>query len=130
MNRTELRQKMRRDNLATVRARYRTNAALSEALGEGFSPSFVSQLLGGHRGIGDDVADKIEARLNLEPGYLDRPPHHEIGYDSLSLSEEERVLVDAWKFLLSEERSGELARIQHMAQRNRAVMEELRPYKT
>lgn len=44
---------------------------MSEALGDGFSPSYVSQLLSGTRGIGDEVATKIEDRLGLSPGYLD-----------------------------------------------------------
>lgn len=74
-NRTELRNKKRRENLELVRkARFKTNAALAETLGEGFSPSYISQLLKGHRGIGDDVADKIEERLGLPFGYLDSDP--------------------------------------------------------
>lgn len=44
---------------------------MAEALGDGFSPSYVSQLLSGIRGIGDEVATKIEERLALPPGYLD-----------------------------------------------------------
>lgn len=72
MNRAERRHKIRRENFARVnRDRYKTAAAMIEELGEGFSSSYVSQLLRGHRGIGDDVADKIEDRLGLPPGYLD-----------------------------------------------------------
>lgn len=71
-NRTETRQKLRRDNLAKLRkAHFRTSIALADKLGEGFSASYISQLLSGHRGIGDDVADKIEERLGLVNGYLD-----------------------------------------------------------
>lgn len=33
--------------------------------------SYLSQLLSGHRAIGDDVARKIESRLSLTPGQLD-----------------------------------------------------------
>lgn len=72
MDRTQQRQERRRRSFTEIRTRYSTNAALSEALGEGFSPSYVSQLLSGHRGIGDDVADKIEDRLSLETGWLDQ----------------------------------------------------------
>lgn len=73
MNRTEIRQKARREAFAKIRAmRFKTNAALSEALGDGFAPSYVSQLLSGHRGIGDDVATKIEDRLELPRGWLDQ----------------------------------------------------------
>lgn len=71
MKRTESRQRLRRERFATLKKRFKTNAALSDALGEGFSPSFVSQLLSGHRGIGDDVADKIEKRLGLKAGFMD-----------------------------------------------------------
>lgn len=64
MNRTEMRHKIRREALAQIKAqKFKTNAALSDALGEGFSPSYISQLLSGHRGIGDEVATKIEERL-------------------------------------------------------------------
>lgn len=71
MNRTEKRQKIRRERFAELRARYKTNAAFSNDLGEGFSPSYVSQLLSGHRGIGDEVAEKIEESLSLSEGFLD-----------------------------------------------------------
>lgn len=72
MNRAEKRHQIRRENLARVkRERFTTAAAMIEQLGEGFGSSYVSQLLRGHRGIGDDVADKIEERLGLPPDYLD-----------------------------------------------------------
>lgn len=72
MNRAERRHQIRRDNLARIkRERYKTAAAMIEQLGDGFGSSYFSQLLRGHRGIGDDVADKIAERLNLPPGYLD-----------------------------------------------------------
>lgn len=74
MDRTFARQHVRRSAFAEIREGYKTNIALSNALGEGFSPSYVSQLLNGNRGIGDDVATKIETRLNLTPGHLDREP--------------------------------------------------------
>lgn len=75
MNRTEIRNSLRRDNFAKIRSeRFKTSVALVNKLGEGFSPSFVSQLLNGHRGIGDEIADKIEKRLGLLAGYLDRGP--------------------------------------------------------
>lgn len=74
MDRTALRQKVRRDAFKILRDRFRSNVEMSEALGEGFAPSFVSQLLNGHRGIGDDVATKIEERLGLSMGCLDQIP--------------------------------------------------------
>ncbi len=71
MDRAELRQHIRREGLKRLRARFSSNIALSNALGDGFAPSYISQLLNGHRGIGDDIATKIEDRLKLSPGYLD-----------------------------------------------------------
>lgn len=71
MDRTQLRQARRRTAFKAIKERFKTNQALADALGEGFSPSYVSQLLSGHRGIGDEVADKIENRLGLTPGKLD-----------------------------------------------------------
>jgi transcriptional regulator with XRE-family HTH domain len=72
--RTETRQKLRRENLVQIKKeRFKKNIEMADKLGDGFSPSYLSQLLSGHRGIGDDVADKIEERLGLESGYLDTP---------------------------------------------------------
>lgn len=74
MNRTETRQQNRRARFNQIRQeRFKTSALMAEHLGDGFSPSFVSQLLRGHRGIGDELADKIEARLDLPSGHLDLP---------------------------------------------------------
>lgn len=72
MDRTEFRQKLRRDAFKRLRTRFLSNVEMADALGDAFSPSYVSQLLNGHRGIGDDVATKIEDRLGLAWGYLDR----------------------------------------------------------
>lgn len=71
-----MRYKIRRENFAKIREGFKTNVALSAALTDEesevvFSPSYISQLLSGHRGIGDDVADKIEDQLNLPRGTLD-----------------------------------------------------------
>lgn len=71
MDRTEKRNQIRRKAFAKIKTEFKTNVALANALGDEFSPSFVSQLLSGHRGIGDDVASKIEDRLNLKRGALD-----------------------------------------------------------
>lgn len=71
MDRTTLRQHARREAFKRIRQGFKSNVALAEALGDGFSPSYVSQLLNGHRGIGDDVATKIEDRLGIAPNMLD-----------------------------------------------------------
>lgn len=71
MDRTEKRNQVRREAFARIKAEFKTNVALADALGEEFSPSYVSQLLNGHRGIGDDVATKIEDRLKLPRGAMD-----------------------------------------------------------
>lgn len=72
MNRVETRQKTRRANFARLRRKFKTAAQMADVLGEGFGSSYISQLLSGHRGIGDDVADKIEARLGLPSMWLDQ----------------------------------------------------------
>lgn len=71
MGKLEARQEHRRLKLLELRGQHKTSAAFSSALGEGFSASYVSQLLSGHRGIGDDVAEKIENRLGV-PGWFDQ----------------------------------------------------------
>lgn len=72
MDRVKQRQEKRKAAFQRLRALYRSNTEFAEALGDGFSDSYVSQLLRGHRGIGDDVADKIEGRLRLDQGWLDQ----------------------------------------------------------
>lgn len=72
MDRVKQRQEKRKASFQRLRNAYRSNTELAETLGDGFSDSYVSQLLRGHRGIGDDVADKIESRLGLDHGWLDR----------------------------------------------------------
>lgn len=81
MGRSENRNRVRREAFVRIKAQYKSNVALANALGDEFSPSYVSQLLNGHRGIGDDVATKIEDRLKLPKGELDRVPETEIGPD-------------------------------------------------
>lgn len=94
MNRTEVRQRIRREAFAKIRAtKFKTNAALSEALGEGFAPSYVSQLLSGHRGIGDEVATKIEDRLSLPRGWLDQADEKTHPVDALRVTGARKVWV-------------------------------------
>lgn len=79
MDRTEKRNQVRREAFARIKTEFKTNVALANALGDEFSPSYVSQLLNGHRGIGDDVATKIEDRLRLPRGSLDEEKETETG---------------------------------------------------
>lgn len=81
MDRTEKRNRLRREALTKIKTKFKSNVALANALGDEFSPSYVSQLLNGHRGIGDDVATKIEERLKLRRGYLDEEKQTEQGPD-------------------------------------------------
>jgi hypothetical protein len=65
----------------------------------------ITQVLNGDRGMGDQVARRLETWKKLPRGTLDRPPGHhvtvqlqdmgEIGH----LSPEEEVLVIAWRAL-------------------------------
>ena len=61
----------RQDNLKRLLEPRGAQVKLSELLD--CSPSFISQLINGHRDIGDDVAEKIESALNLPNGALDVP---------------------------------------------------------
>lgn len=72
MDRAKIRNETRRLALRALRKRFSSNKAMAEALGEDFSPSFLSQLLNGHRGIGDELASKIEHRLRLANGFIDQ----------------------------------------------------------
>ena len=72
MDRVTQRKEKRRASFRSLRSTFRSNTEFAEALGDGFSDSYVSQLLSGHRSIGDEVADKIESRLALDPGWLDQ----------------------------------------------------------
>jgi len=93
MDRTKARQQKRQAAFVALRARFKTNVEFSDALGEGFSPSYVSQLLNGIRGIGDDVATKIEERLGLRPNHLDREG------DPIGLTDDERTLLAGFALL-------------------------------
>lgn len=87
-SRADLRAENRRVGFNELRKKYKTQVTFAEALGEGFSPSFVSQLLSGHRNIGDDLADKIERSLGIESGWLDafREDRHNAHHDDARLS--------------------------------------------
>jgi phage repressor protein C with HTH and peptisase S24 domain len=64
-------QKIRRDNLNRLLGREASQAALGRKLA--MAPAYVHQLLKGHRGIGEDVARKIEQHAGLPNGWMDQP---------------------------------------------------------
>lgn len=126
-NRTEQRHKVRRSNFERViKSRFKTKAALSAFLGEGFSPSYISQLLSGHRGIGDEVADKIESRLGLPSGYLDRQADERLPAPTT----ERTMILREWDYLLPDEQAKIVNEIKQKAAHNQRVMQELVPYET
>ncbi len=60
----------RRTNLKRLVSNYETQQEFADAALMG--PQYLSQLIHGHREIGEKTARKIEAALGLECGYLDR----------------------------------------------------------
>lgn len=112
MNRTELRNMLRRERLKRIRQeRFKTNVSMAEALSgnepdDVFSASFLSQIINGHRGIGDDVADKIEERLGLPQGYLDNPIDA-----GATLTPEQALIVDTYPTLDPDQKKEWLLRI-------------------
>lgn len=61
---------IRRTNLNTLISRYKTKAEFAGVCD--LSAGHVSQMANGHRNIGDAVARRIEERLDLQNGWLDR----------------------------------------------------------
>ena len=62
---------LRRKNLAAVVQQFGTQAGLAKKLD--VDSSFISQLLNGHRHMGDDVARKIERAAGKRTGWMDNP---------------------------------------------------------
>lgn len=63
-------QEIRRKNLAVVSEQWGGPSGLAKKL-ELSGPSYISQMLGGHRPITEKTARKYEAELDLPPGWLD-----------------------------------------------------------
>lgn len=60
---------IRRDNLRALAEKHPTLAAFAERMD--MSPAHVSQLINGHRNMGDAVARKLEKKAGLPEGYMD-----------------------------------------------------------
>ena len=69
-------QTIRIENLRRLVSEYDTQAKFARA--HELDPSYISQLLSGHRGFGERSARNIEEKLNLKPGALDNHPGHQI----------------------------------------------------
>ncbi len=63
-------QQRRVDALKALVGKYKTKAEFARKYG--IEPSYVSQLLGGHRGFGEKSARNMEEKLGLPPNYLDQ----------------------------------------------------------
>jgi transcriptional regulator with XRE-family HTH domain len=64
-------QKNRVDNLRKLIAEYGSQAKLADAVG--CTPSVISQLMTGHREVGEKLARKIESGAGRPPLWLDKP---------------------------------------------------------
>ena len=97
MNRLERRHAVRRARLQMLKRQYDTDGEFARALGYGESVSYINQMLNGHSGIGDSTADRIEAAMRLQPGWLDIPA--DMGGDLMQpgLTRAESRLVEEFK---------------------------------
>lgn len=57
-------------------------------------PSYISQLLNGHRNIGEKAAKKIEEKVGLESGYLDISVKNEVALSKIEPWDEKTPLND------------------------------------
>lgn len=65
---------IRRGNLLRLLNEYKRQGKKDKVLASdsGLDTSYISQLKGGHKNIGDQTARQIEEHLNLEHGWMDR----------------------------------------------------------
>lgn len=96
----------------------------------GIDPSYISQLLTGHRAFGERAARTMEERLGLQEGELDRedvpkkPTAKQPREPSLTADEYE--LLSLWRVLFEEQRAELLAKMRVEAEKARRIEAELR----
>ena len=96
----------------------------------GIDPSYVSQLLNGHRAFGERAARAMEERLGLERGELDREA---AGKKSAprqarepSLTADEYEILSLWRVLFEDQRTEALTKMRAEAEKARRIEAELR----
>lgn len=96
----------------------------------GIDPSYVSQLLNGHRAFGERAARAMEDRLGLAHGALDLDDSGKQSAVQVarepSLTADEYEIVSLWRMLLEEQRVETLAKMRAEADKVRRIAAELR----
>jgi transcriptional regulator with XRE-family HTH domain len=91
-------------------------------------PTYISQLLNGHRSIGEKAARNLELKIGLEPDWLDREPgkeHKPISSPEVLLTPRERAMVGLFQGLTEAQQDEVMRHIQKQEQKNREVLEQL-----
>ncbi|MEL7453352.1 MAG: XRE family transcriptional regulator [Pseudomonadota bacterium] len=86
---------IRRQNLMAIRERYESDSDGDFAERIEVKPAYYSLIKTNRRGIGEDLARRIEARLGLPHGELDKPEPGSLG-EKLQLSAFGKVPVISW----------------------------------
>ena len=94
-------QKYRVNNLRRLIAEYGSQAKLADAVG--CTPSVISQLVTGHREIGEKLARKIEEGAGLQPLWLDMP--QSAAAEPQSKNQSGITLKELWESTSPEERA-------------------------
>jgi transcriptional regulator with XRE-family HTH domain len=101
-------QKNRVDNLRKLIAEYGSQAKLADAVG--CTPSVISQLMTGHREVGEKLARKIESGAGRPPLWLDKPQEDSasddtkvdnLSVDDLSFIRKRREISDEDREMIS-----------------------------
>jgi transcriptional regulator with XRE-family HTH domain len=123
-------QKNRLNNLKRLVKQFDSIASFSRNYD--LDPSYISQLLNGHRNVGEKAAMKLEAKLGRPHGWLDLEPGEE-GSQALSpllpeiafLTPRQRVLLGHFEGLTEAQQDEVIRLIQKQEQDNRTVVDEL-----
>lgn len=88
-------------------------------------PTYVSQLLTGHRSFGEKAARRMEQRCGWPAGYLDDADADERP-TSVSLSAQQAELLRTWQHLTDKQRAALLEQIQAEAASNIEIAQHLK----
>lgn len=83
---------------------------------EGVDPTYVSQLLNGHRGFGEKAARKMEELVGWARGYLDT---------GVSFTPDQMMIAEMWPHLPQEKRAEMLDRMAQDPARYKALLDAL-----
>jgi transcriptional regulator with XRE-family HTH domain len=97
-------QRRRRENLKSLLHQYKTQRAMSEAIG--LAVAQISHILNGEREMGDNIARRIESALRMPLCWMDRDPSSDaIGCDvSMMLPADESALLSDYHRLSEKHR--------------------------